>query len=71
MGNRRYSPAVGLPIALSVLNSTEVAVPAVIYSILIYVLASAFGFVTSRETRTAAGRRTSSKTFCVDSSPWA
>ena len=42
---------IALTIALSVLDSTEVAIPAAVYSILMYVLATAFGFAIT------AGRR--------------
>ena len=46
-----HNTTVALTIALSVLNSTEVAVPAAIYSIFMYILATAFGFVISRGVR--------------------
>lgn len=49
-----HNTTVALTIALSVLDSTEVAVPAAVYSVLMYVLATAFGFlVTRRSTRSA------------------
>ncbi|PCC45424.1 bile acid:sodium symporter family protein [Brevibacterium aurantiacum] len=51
-----HNTTIALTIALSVLNSTEVAIPAVIYSILMYILATAFGFAISRGTRTAAAK---------------
>lgn len=43
-----HNTTVALTIALSVLDSTEVAVPAAVYSILMYVLATAFGFLITR-----------------------
>ena len=46
-----------LTIALSVLDSTEVAIPAAVYSILMYVLATAFGFLITR----GAGRVTAAR----------
>jgi len=49
-----HNTTVALTIALSVLNSTEVAIPAAIYSILMYVLATAFGFTITRSRRAAA-----------------
>ncbi|KGN36695.1 bile acid:sodium symporter family protein [Knoellia subterranea] len=43
-----HNTTIALTIALSVLDSTEVAIPSAIYSILMYVLATAFGFVITR-----------------------
>ncbi|MDN5609368.1 hypothetical protein CIK58_05410 [Brevibacterium aurantiacum] len=51
-----HNTTIALTIALSVLNSIEVAIAAVIYSILMYVLATAFGFAISRGTRTATAK---------------
>ncbi len=50
-----HNTTVALTIALSVLDSTEVAIPAAVYSILMYVLATAFGFLITRGVR-GAGR---------------
>ena len=49
-----HNTTVALTIALSVLDSTEVAIPAAVYSILMYVLATAFGFLITRGTRARA-----------------
>ncbi|WP_016691935.1 bile acid:sodium symporter family protein [Rhodococcus rhodochrous] len=43
-----HNTTVALTIALSVLGSSEVAIPSAVYSILMYVLATAFGFVVVR-----------------------
>jgi bile acid:Na+ symporter, BASS family len=43
-----HNTTVALTIALSVLDSTEVAVPSAVYSVLMYVLATAFGFTVTR-----------------------
>jgi BASS family bile acid:Na+ symporter len=43
-----HNTTIALTIALSVLDSTEVAVPAAVYSILMYPLATAFGFLITR-----------------------
>lgn len=43
-----HNTTVALTIALSVLDSTEVAIPSAVYSILMYVLATAFGFAVTR-----------------------
>lgn len=43
-----HNTTIALTIALSVLDSTEVAIPAAVYSILMYVLATAFGFLITR-----------------------
>ena len=43
-----HNTTIALTIALSVLNSVEVAIPAAIYSVLMYILAPAFGFLISR-----------------------
>ena len=48
-----HNTTVALTIALSVLDSTEVAIPAAVYSILMYVLATAFGFLITRGVRGA------------------
>ncbi|GAB2678640.1 bile acid:sodium symporter family protein [Thalassiella azotivora] len=47
-----HNTTVALTIALSVLESTQVAVPSAVYSILMYVLATAFGFLITRDQRT-------------------
>lgn len=46
-----HNTTVALTIALSVLDSTEVAIPAAVYSILMYVLATGFGFIITRGAR--------------------
>ena len=46
-----HNTTIALTIALSVLDSTEVAVPAAVYSVLMYVLATAFGFAITRGRR--------------------
>ncbi|QIK68113.1 bile acid:sodium symporter family protein [Nocardioides sp. HDW12B] len=43
-----HNTTVALTIALSVLDSTEVAIPSAVYSVLMYVLATAFGFLVTR-----------------------
>ncbi|MFE6332002.1 bile acid:sodium symporter family protein [Streptomyces sp. NPDC057806] len=43
-----HNTTVALTIALSVLDSTEVAIPSAVYSILMYVLATAFGYLVTR-----------------------
>lgn len=43
-----HNTTIALTIALSVLSSTEVAVPSAVYSILMYILATAFGFLITR-----------------------
>lgn len=43
-----HNTTIALTIALSVLNSTEIAIPAAVYSILMYIIAPAFGFLLSR-----------------------
>ncbi|SHN46718.1 bile acid:sodium symporter family protein [Cryptosporangium aurantiacum] len=43
-----HNTTVALTIALSVLDSTEVAIPAAVYSVLMYILATAFGFLITR-----------------------
>lgn len=43
-----HNTTIALTIALSVLDSTEVAVPSAVYSVLMYVLATAFGFLITR-----------------------
>ena len=51
-----HNTTIALTIALSVLDSTEVAIPAGVYSILMYFLATAFGFLITRGRRTADAR---------------
>ncbi len=48
-----HNTTVALTIALSVLDSTEVAIPSAVYSILMYVLATAFGYAITRGRRGA------------------
>ncbi|WP_134767030.1 bile acid:sodium symporter family protein [Nocardioides sp. 1609] len=48
-----HNTTVALTIALSVLDSTEVAIPSAVYSVVMYVLATAFGFLITRGRRTA------------------
>ncbi|MFD9440797.1 bile acid:sodium symporter family protein [Streptomyces sp. NPDC060006] len=43
-----HNTTVALTIALSVLDNTEVAVPSAVYSVLMYVLATAFGYAITR-----------------------
>ncbi|MFJ7329075.1 bile acid:sodium symporter family protein [Streptomyces cyaneofuscatus] len=43
-----HNTTVALTIALSVLDSTEVAIPSAVYSVLMYVLATAFGYLVTR-----------------------
>ncbi|MER7041488.1 bile acid:sodium symporter family protein [Streptomyces microflavus] len=43
-----HNTTVALTIALSVLESTEVAIPSAVYSVLMYVLATAFGYLITR-----------------------
>ena len=43
-----HNTTVALTIALSVLDSTEVAIPSAVYSVLMYVLATAFGYAITR-----------------------
>ena len=43
-----HNTTVALTIALSVLDSTEVAIPSAVYSVLMYVLATAFGYTITR-----------------------
>ncbi|USQ85410.1 hypothetical protein NFX46_17450 [Streptomyces phaeoluteigriseus] len=43
-----HNTTVALTIALSVLDSTEVAIPSAVYSVLMYVFATAFGYVLTR-----------------------
>jgi BASS family bile acid:Na+ symporter len=43
-----HNTTIALTIALSVLDSTEVAVPSAVYSIVMYVLATAFGYAVTR-----------------------
>lgn len=50
-----HNTTIALTIALSVLDSTEVAIPAAVYSVLMYLLATAFGLaITRRHARDAA-----------------
>ena len=46
-----HNTTIALTIALSVLDSTEVAVPSAVYSVLMYVLATAFGYAITRGRR--------------------
>jgi BASS family bile acid:Na+ symporter len=48
-----HNTTVALTIALSVLDSTEVAIPSAVYSVLMYVLATAFGYTITRGRRAA------------------
>ncbi|GAA0570987.1 bile acid:sodium symporter family protein [Actinomadura livida] len=48
-----HNTTVALTIALSVLDSTAVAIPAAVYSIVMYVLATAFGFAITRTNMTS------------------
>lgn len=43
-----HNITVALTIALSVLDNTEVAIPSAVYSIVMYVLATAFGYAITR-----------------------
>ncbi|MGN2364581.1 bile acid:sodium symporter family protein [Streptomyces luridiscabiei] len=43
-----HNTTVALTIALSVLDSTEVAIPSAVYSVLMYVLATVFGYLITR-----------------------
>jgi BASS family bile acid:Na+ symporter len=43
-----HNTTVALTIALSVLDSTEVAIPSAVYSVLMYLLATAFGYAVTR-----------------------
>jgi BASS family bile acid:Na+ symporter len=43
-----HNTTIALTIALSVLDSTEVAIPSAVYSVLMYALATAFGFAITR-----------------------
>ena len=43
-----HNTTIALTIALSVLDSTEVAIPSAVYSVLMYVLATAFGYAITR-----------------------
>ena len=46
-----HNTTIALTIALSVLDSTEVAIPSAVYSVLMYVLATAFGYAITRGRR--------------------
>jgi BASS family bile acid:Na+ symporter len=46
-----HNTTIALTIALSVLDSVEVAIPSAVYSIVMYVLATAFGFAITRGRR--------------------
>ncbi|WP_209719512.1 bile acid:sodium symporter family protein [Marmoricola sp. OAE513] len=48
-----HNTTVALTIALSVLDNTEVAIPSAVYSVLMYVFATAFGFAITRNRRAA------------------
>lgn len=52
-----HNTTIALTIALSVLDSTEVAVPAAVYSVLMYVLATGFGLLITRGNRSATPSR--------------
>ena len=47
-----HNTTIALTIALSVLDSVEVAIPSAVYSIVMYLLATAFGFAITRGRRT-------------------
>lgn len=55
-----HNTTIALTIALSVLDSTEVAIPAAVYSVLMYVLATAFGFLITRGRSTSRSETTRS-----------
>lgn len=46
-----HNTTISLTIALSVLASSEVAVPSAVYGVSMYVIAAAFGFVVTRTRR--------------------
>lgn len=48
-----HNTTVALTIALSVLDSTEVAIPSAVYSVLMYILATAFGYLLTRRSSNA------------------
>ncbi|QBX54554.1 bile acid:sodium symporter family protein [Nocardioides seonyuensis] len=53
-----HNTTIALTVALGVMKSTEVAVPAAVYSVLMYVLATSFGFaITRRRPRSEEARR--------------
>ena len=52
-----HNTTVALTIALSVLDSAEVAVPSAVYSVLMYVLATAFGYAITRGRRSAPAQQ--------------
>ena len=52
-----HNTTVALTIALSVLDSTEVAIPSAVYSVLMYVLATAFGYAITRGRRDRVAAR--------------
>ncbi|WP_288049899.1 bile acid:sodium symporter family protein [Nocardia sp.] len=43
-----HNTTIALTVALSVLDSTEVAIPSAVYSVLMYILATCFGFLITR-----------------------
>lgn len=51
-----HNTTVALTIALSVLGSTEVAIPSAVYSIIMYVFATGFGLLVTRGARSPRGR---------------
>ena len=54
-----HNTTIALTIALSVLDSTEVAIPSAVYSVVMYVLATAFGLALTRgRSRRTAGAHT-------------
>src|SRR5690606_29844007 len=46
-----HNTTIALTVALGVMESTEVAIPAAVYSVLMYALATAFGFAITRGSR--------------------
>jgi BASS family bile acid:Na+ symporter len=50
-----HNTTIALTIAISVLGSTTVAMPSAVYSLLMYVLATAFGFAITRGVRATTG----------------
>lgn len=53
-----HNTTIALTIALGVMNSTEVAIPAAVYSVLMYPLATGFGFLLSRSIAKSTTRET-------------
>ncbi|KAF0845219.1 bile acid:sodium symporter family protein [Nocardia caishijiensis] len=50
-----HNTAVAMTIALSVLNSSEAAIPAAVYSVLMYVIAALFGYAITRNSSATDG----------------